>query len=288
MKGQNVFAYEEAAHNNLNLINSVLLLKAMQVTIRLKEAFKSTGSILVCGLPGIAYVGKLSVDHLIRGLGAQLVGEVYSRFFSPYVLIGRDGVVELLRNELYYWTDGAGRGVFFFTGNAQATSPEGQYYIVDEVLETVVGFGVKRVYSLAAFLTRKQFEAPSVYGTATDLSLVEELKKYGVLPMEQGSISGMNGLIFGLTRLKELEGICLLGETNGYQTSTGHYLVDAKAGRAVLQVLAEMLDITVDMKPLEAQAEQMDLLTMRVADFEKQVREELRKVSDRDPSRYIT
>jgi len=71
VKGWNVFAFEEAAHNNLNLINSVLLLKAMQVTIRLKEAFKSTGSILVCGLPGIAYVGKLSVDHLIRGLGAQ-------------------------------------------------------------------------------------------------------------------------------------------------------------------------------------------------------------------------
>lgn len=260
----------------------------MQVKISLIKAFKSKGSILVCGLPGIAYVGKLSVDHLIRELGAELVGNVYSRFFSPYVLIGRDGVVELLRNELYYWQDEAGRGVFFFTGNAQAASPEGQYYIVNEVLDTVVGFGVKRVYSIAAFLTRKQFEAPGVYGTATDLSLVEEMKEYGVLPMEQGSISGMNGLIFGLARMKKLEGICLLGETHGYQTSTGQYLVDAKAGKAVLKVLAEMLDVTVDMKPLEEQAEQMDLLTMKLADFEKQVKEELRKVSDRDPSRYIT
>jgi uncharacterized protein (TIGR00162 family) len=260
----------------------------MQVKISLIKAFKSRGSILVCGLPGIAYVGKLSVDHLIRELGAKLVGEVYSRFFSPYVLIGRDGVVELLRNELHYWKDEAGQGVFFFTGNAQAASPEGQYYIVNEVLDTVVKLGVKRVYSLAAFLTRNQFEAPSVYGTATNRSLIEEMKTYGVVPMEQGSISGMNGLIFGLARMKKLEGICLLGETNGYQTSTGHYLVDAKAGRAVIKVLAEMLDLTVDMKPLEKQAEQMDLLTMRLADFEKQVRDELRKASDRDPSRYIT
>ncbi|UCH01447.1 MAG: PAC2 family protein, partial [Candidatus Bathyarchaeota archaeon] len=74
----------------------------MQVNIKLLKDLKPKKSILICGLPGIAYVGKLSVDYLMRELEAELIGEIYSQFFSPYVLIKNDGVVELLKNELYH------------------------------------------------------------------------------------------------------------------------------------------------------------------------------------------
>ncbi|MCW4038223.1 MAG: PAC2 family protein [Candidatus Bathyarchaeota archaeon] len=260
----------------------------MNVTIHLTKEVPPKGSILICGLPGIAFIGKLSVDYLIRELGAKLVGEVHSRFFSPYVLIGKDGVVELLRNELYYLRDETGRGIFFFTGNAQAASPEGQYSLVDEVLDAVIQLGVRHVYSIAAFVTEKPFERPQVYGIATKPSLVDGMTEWGVLPMDQGSISGMNGLILGRARMKKLDGTCLLGETHGYQTPTGQFIVDAKAARAVLDVLTAMLGLSVDMKPLEKQAEQMDELTTRMAEVEKQVREELQRAANRDPSRYIT
>jgi len=260
----------------------------MKVTINLTKKVPPKGSILVCGLPGIAFIGKLSVDYLIQELGAELVGEIHSQFFSPYVLIGKDGVVELLRNELYYVKDEKDIGIFFFTGNAQAASPEGQYALVDEVLDTVIQLGVKRVYSIAAFLTEKPFERPKVYGIATNPCLVDGMTEWGVLPMDRGSISGMNGLILGLARMKKLEGTCLLGETRGYQTPTGQFIVDAKAARAVLDVLTAMLGLLVDMKPLEKQAEQMDEFTAKLAEVEKKVREELRRAADRDPSRYIT
>ena len=52
----------------------------MNVKINLVEEREPKESILVCGLPGIAYVGKLSVDYLIRELGAKLVGEIYTIF----------------------------------------------------------------------------------------------------------------------------------------------------------------------------------------------------------------
>ena len=260
----------------------------MNVTINLIKEVPPQGSILICGLPGIAFIGKLSVDYLIQELKAELVGEVHSHFFSPYVLVGKDGVVELLRNELYFLKDEKDRGIFFFTGNAQAASPEGQYALVDEVLDTVIQLGVKRVYSIAAFLAEKSFEQPKVYGIATNPSLVDGMTEWGALPMDHGSISGMNGLILGLARMKKLEGTCLLGETHGYQTPTGQYIVDAKAARAVLDVLTMMLGLSVDMKPLEKQAKLMDEFSTKMAEVEKKVREELQRAAARDPSRYIT
>jgi len=259
----------------------------MDVEIKLLEELKPKDSILVCGLPGIAYVGKLSIDYLIRELKPKLIGEVYSSFFPPYVLVGTDGVVELLKNELYYLEGKNEKRIFFFTGNAQASSPEGQYYIADKILDTTIGFGVKRIYSIAALLTAKSFDKPTVYGVSTDTSLVQEIKKYGVIPMDKGGVSGMNGLIFGLSKVKGLEGICLLGETHGYRTATGHYLADARSVRSVLGVLTKMLDLTIDMEPLDKQTKKMDEIVTKIADIEKRVRDEMLQAADRDRTRYI-
>ena len=261
----------------------------MKLKMNLVKDLKTVkGKTLICGLPGIAYIGKLTVDYLIQHFHAELVGEIYSQYFAPYVLVNKDGLVELLRNELYFMPNGLADSVLFYTGNAQATSPEGQYYLVNEILELAKQCGVQRIYAIAAFLTDKAFETPRVYGTTTQASFLEELEQYGVFPMKNGSISGMNGLIYGLARTYQMEGACLLGETYGYKTSSGQYLVDSKAVQAVLEVLTTILGVSVDMTPLQEQIKEMDALISRMTAIEQQVMEEMRRVSGRDPSRYIT
>ncbi len=143
----------------------------MNVEIKMLKDFAPSELILICGVPGIAYIGKISVDYLVQQLKAELVGEVYSKYFPPYVIIKEDGLVELLRNELHQFKDESGRTIVFLTGNAQAYSPEGQYEIADAVLEWAINNGVKRVYSVAAYVTERPFEAPNVYCTTTTLSI---------------------------------------------------------------------------------------------------------------------
>lgn len=259
----------------------------MKVKFNLVKEIKPKESILVSGLPGIAYIGKLSVDYLIKELEAEIIGEVYSQFFPPYVLITNDGLVELLRNEIHY-VNVDKKDIFFFTGNTQAASPEGQYILADEVLSKLVDFNVKRVYSIAAFLTDRHFENPRVFGTATNQKLIKEIKEYGVIPMDKGMISGTNGLIFGLAGIKKLEGVCLLGETLGYRTATGQYLADSKAVRTVLEVLTDILGIKVDMEPLDRETERMDELITRMAEIEGRVRRETKESQEKGRTRYIT
>lgn len=258
----------------------------MSVEIKTLKKLQPRESVLIAGLPGIAYIGKLSVDHLIQQLKADLVGEVYSKFFPPYVMIKDDGVVEMMKNELYHLKNGKGKDIFFLTGNAQAFSPEGQYEIADRVLDWAIDLGVKRVYSVAAFLTDRSFETPNVYGTTTTLALHEEIKKYGVQSLNEGNISGTNGLIIGLAKKKAIDGICLMGETHGYQTTEGFYMLDPRAGKAVLGVLNAMLGLKVDMSLLDKQAREMDDLIRKMAEIERSMRGEMREAGKK-PS-YVT
>jgi uncharacterized protein (TIGR00162 family) len=258
----------------------------MNAEIKILKKIESKEFVLISGLPGIAYIGKLSVDYLIQQLKAELVGEVYSKYFPPYVLIRKDGVVELLRNELHLHKEEAACDIIFFSGNSQAFSPEGQYEIAEALLDWAVDNGVRKVFSLAAYVTGRAFETPTVFGTATSSEALEELKKKGVVPLDQGIISGENGLIMGLAKKRGVEAVCLLGETRGYQTHTGQYLIDAKATKAVLALLTQILNLKVDMDPLEKQAKEMDDIIAKMTEVERRIKEEMSQ-SAKKPS-YVT
>ncbi len=261
----------------------------MEIEINFLEQPKLRRPYLISGLPGIAYVGKLSVDHLIKELKAKVFAEIYSKFFPPYVLIEENGLVELLKNELYYWKNNVSeRDLIFFTGNAQATTPEGQYLIADKVLDTVLELGCERVYSIAASLTGKTNKKARVFGAVTDLKLISEMKKHKVIMMEKGIIGGANGLMLGLAKTRNIPGLCLLGETQGFRTASGEFLVDANAVRAVLQVLIKTLDINVDLSPLDEEVEYMKNTIKKIAEMEDYIIKKQREAASRGYKNYIT
>ena len=258
----------------------------MNAEIKILKPFPPNELILICGLPGTAYIGKLSVDYLIQQLKAELVGEVYSRFFPPYVIIKEDGLVELLRNELHHFKDETGRDIMFLSGNSQAFSPEGQYDVTEAVIDWAIESGIKKVYSVAALVTEKPYDTPGVFATATSKETLEEAKAQGAQTLDHGIIGGENGLIVGLAKKRNVEGICLLAETHGYQTPTGEYVIDPRAAKAALSVLTKLLNIKIDMEPMEKQAIQMDEAIAKMGEIERRVREEMTQ-SGKKPS-YVT
>jgi proteasome assembly chaperone (PAC2) family protein len=63
---------------------------------------KARSPVLVCGLPGSGYVGKLGADHLISIFKAKRIAEYQSDSFPPQVNVKEDGRVEPLKAELFY------------------------------------------------------------------------------------------------------------------------------------------------------------------------------------------
>ncbi|HKU48969.1 MAG TPA: proteasome assembly chaperone family protein, partial [Nitrososphaera sp.] len=212
---------------------------------------------LICGFPGSGYVGKLAVDHLIEELHATHLADIYSSSFPPQVMIRADGTAELLKNSIFWWRSEAGVELLMLTGDSQPANPDSEYALAEEILNVASRFGTKHVYTLAAYITGVFVEKSRVFGTATEIDTVTSFPTYDISVMDSGSITGMNGLVIGIAKMRGIRGTCLLGETSGY-------VVDAKASKAILETLVKIIDIKVDMTNLDKRAKDTEMLIQTI------------------------
>ena len=227
-----------------------------RITVEIFETPKLNEPSLICGLPGSGYVGKLAVDHLIEELKGIPFANIFSSSFPPQVLIQSDGTADLMKNVLYH-CKGKSHDLILLSGDAQPVTPESEYEMADEITKICEKLGVKTIYTLAAYITGTFSKTQKVYGTSTSQRIVKEFQKYGIYAMNSGSITGMNGLIIGVGKRKGITGVCLLGETSGY-------VVDAKASKAVLETLAKMLDLKLDLAGIAKKAQDTEQLVKTI------------------------
>ena len=233
---------------------------------RVLEAPKAEDAVLVCGLPGSGYVGKLAADHLVSSFRLKRIAEYSSPTFPPQVSVKGDGTADPPRGELYFAPSKKGKGLFVFTAEAQPTTSEGEYELSDAVVKFAKKCGVKKVYTLAAYITGSFSSSPKVYGAGTSRGMLDSLKENGVTLMKDGGISGMNGLLIGVAALRGLEGACLLGETSGY-------VVDAGASKAVLELLSKVIALPIDTSKLKEKAEETQKVISQLQAMADQSRE---------------
>jgi len=205
-----------------------------------------TSPTLIGGLPGVGNVGKIAAEYLAIGVNAQVFGEVYSDRF-PARVFNSEGI-EVMKNKLSFWK-GSNQDLIILHGNSQPADVLGMYSLSWEILEAARRMGAKEVITLAAYITGKDVKNPRVYGAATDSEVLEELRKYGVERMAAGTISGVNGLLPAMAALFKMRGICLLGETSGYDPS------DLSASMALLKTLTRILGININLSGIEKAAE---------------------------------
>ncbi|MDW0156125.1 MAG: proteasome assembly chaperone family protein [Nitrososphaeraceae archaeon] len=219
-----------------------------------KKVPRLRSPILICGFPGSGYVGKLAIDHIIEELEGIHLADIYSTSFPPQVIIKNTGIVELMKNILYYVKDSRSKHDFLFlTGDAQPVNSKVEYLLGEEIIKIAKNFGVTQVITLGAYITGMFVETPRVFGVATDDDGLKLLNSYSISKIDNGSISGMNGILLGIGKINSLNGISLLGETSGY-------VIDANASKYILKKLLTIVDLDINMEDLEKKAKDTIML----------------------------
>jgi len=226
---------------------------ASKVRVYIENAPKLRKPIMVCGLPDSGNVAKLVIEHLVKQLNAEKFAEIYSNSLPPRVRIHEDGTVDVMKHSMFFWKDGGGKEIVFYTGDAQPSNPEAAYALADKALEIGQNLGADTVLTVGAYITGELSKEPRVFGAATDKELLREFEAIGVSQINEGSVTWMNGLLVGLSKLRNMKAIFISGETSGY-------IVDNRAARAVLQVLSKILAIPIDLTELDLKAAESDHL----------------------------
>ena len=222
----------------------------MNESIRLQARPRLNSPNMLAAWPGVGNVAMIVATYLMRKLKFKELGEIEpSSFFDPVGIVVKDNVVEepkFPQSKFYYWKNKGGENdIIIFIGEDQPAAKG--YELANCVLDVAERFKVSRIFTCAAAMTRiHHTETPGVLGVATSPSAAVVFKKYNLLNAGNLQIAGLNGLLLGVAKEREIDGTCLLGEVPVYATR----IQNPMAALAVLEVMTTMLGVEIDLDEL--------------------------------------
>jgi len=205
---------------------------------------------MLAAWPGISNVANIVASYLLRKLEFRQLGELNAPyFFDPIGVMAKDSFVEapnFPQSRFYYLKNTSGpNDLIVFIGDAQPASKS--YELANCVLDFGLKFEVRRVHTCAAALTRiHHTEQPRVWGVATNEEVAQDLARHNLTQKGDLQIAGLNGLLLGVAKERDISGLCLLGEVPTYTTKMQNPI----AALAIVEVLTRLLGINPDLNEL--------------------------------------
>jgi len=272
--------------------------------------------VAIVGSPGLRSVGKIVVDELVKELQPELFAELYSYGFpsiyygpsylgapcSAGVQIVRNNLVELpvVRVYILYRSQeqaqnaerqtenqirSRSRDIVMVTGY-QAYDALNQYIVADKLTDLFTKLQIREIISLGAQVLEK-----GVRCCATDVELVAEVSKYGVMKTRVDRFIGLTGLVTAIARKKSIKGLCLFASTE--QNLAEPEYPDFSAAKELLEKVEAIVELKINAFDLEEnrkrENEQIEEKT-RIAEeeriYQEKEREAKRKPDDDIPTGY--
>src|SRR4051794_17787708 len=156
---------------------------------------------LVAAWPGMGAVALNAGVYLLAKLGMTLIAELQSsELFDVEQVEVKEGIIQAAhrpRNRFFLWNDPAEKhDLIVFLGEAQP--PIGKYPFCRQLIDYTQKLGIERIFTVAAMATQMRPDQRSrVFAAATDEATLGELKRLELEVLEDGNISGLNGVLLG-------------------------------------------------------------------------------------------
>lgn len=211
--------------------------------------------VMIAGWPGMGNVALGAVDYLRKKMKAVKFAEItVDRLSFLDSVVVRDGMASLPaapKNTFYYRKN---PDIIIFEGAVQAHGRSG-IILLNQALEMASRLNVRRIFTGAAYpIPVSHKEDADIYCAANDKSLRDYIKKMGVHSMDDGQISGLNGLLLGFAGEKGIGAACLLATIPQYAIS----LPNPKASAAIIRLLSRMLNFDINTAELDDYSKDMD------------------------------
>ncbi|MFA5256232.1 MAG: PAC2 family protein [Candidatus Omnitrophota bacterium] len=227
----------------------------MEENIRYYKKIDVVNPIMIAAWPGMGNVALGTADYIRRKLKAVRFAEIRTDPLAALDAVEvKNGLSKIPKTPLstfYYTRD---PDIILFQGEVQPAGRSG-IDLLNRVLGVAADLKVSRIFTGAAFPVPISYkDASEVYGAANKESLRDYLKNFGIMLMDRGHISGLNGLLLGFAAKKGIDAICLLATMPHYAIS----LPNPKASSAIIETLNRMLNISIDVRELSGYIKDME------------------------------
>jgi uncharacterized protein len=221
----------------------------------IKEMQFSTSPVMLAAWPGMGNVGLIAMDYLRRKLNAELLAEIdMSPFFIPDSIIVKDGIAQLpdIPSSVFHYTKNP--DLIIFESNAQISGKDG-ITLIKTILDTARQYNVSRIFTAAALAQPMSFQAASdVLASCSSAGYLDAIKHAGLVPMPDGYIAGLNGLLLGVAASRGIDAACLLATMPSYAANMPY----PKASLEIVKLFIRLLSIDVDLDELTSSADEMN------------------------------
>ena len=212
-------------------------------------------SVMICAWPGMGEVAIRAALHLKEALPFKEFARLETpEYFEPSGVLIKGGVLGLPRSEggvfYYYKNPKKADDIILFISDAQPNLGNSIQY-ADQILALAQKHKVKLIYTFAAMTVPIEHgQDPRVWIASSSKKLIEDFKGFNLKTLNEGQISGLNGLILGLAKNKGIESICLLGEIPIYTIQ----IENPKASAAALGVFGRKMNLDINLNALKERA----------------------------------
>ena len=246
----------------------------MQLNIleELPSSFRA--STLIAGWPGMGSVGIGAIDYIRRKLDAVAFAEIdMNAYFTPEMMMVDDGVVSFPSPPAHTFYAVEAHNLIIFQGDAQINGEPGDE-AMNQVLDVAQKAGVDTVFTAASYHTQASHqEGTQVLAAANNPDFRDSLEPFGVEILQEGMVTGLNGLLLGFAAQRGFRAACLLGTIPQYAVT----IPNPKASKQIVLTLGRILNFEVDMGEIDDAAERMEA-TME--EIEGQIQKNLSPLED--------
>ncbi len=256
-----------------------------------KDIKFSKSPVLLAAWPGMGNVGLIAMDYLRRKLLSQPLAEIdMSPYFIPDSIIVKDGIAQLpeIPSSIFHYSQDP--DIIIFESNAQITGKDG-IAIIKTILDTAIKFNVSQIYTAAAMAQPMSYLSNSdVLVACSSSEYLEKIRPTGIVPMPDGYIAGLNGLLLGVAASRGLEAACLLSTMPSYAANIPY----PKASVEIVKLFSTLLNVEVDLDELRSNAEEMNQQLSAIEErikqlfpAEKEQDQEMPDIEDEKVPHYI-
>lgn len=216
---------------------------------------KLKSPIMLCAWPGMGEVAIRAAAYLKENLPFKEFARLEAPdYFEPAGVLIKNGVLELPRpvGGIFYYYKNPKRAsdIILFISDAQPNLGNSIRY-AEEIIAFAQKERVRLIYTFAAMTVPiDHIQDSKVWLAASSKKLIQNFKEHNLKILNEGQISGLNGLILGIAKNKNIDGACLLGEIPIYTIQ----IENPKASLAVLEILSARLGLELNLNVLKERA----------------------------------